>query len=143
MGKRAKRQVTLRQDRFIREYCVDFNGAQAAIRAGYSRKGARQAAYRLLSDDYIFQCIQGLAAADAAQLNLQRETVVSALLASIWQAEESGRVRQVIAGWREIARLLSLYPPRRKHYRDRLLGSEKPWVQMSDADLLRVAAGSR
>lgn len=35
--------------RFIEEYLIDFNGTQAAIRAGYSKKTARQIASRLLS----------------------------------------------------------------------------------------------
>jgi phage terminase small subunit len=39
-----------RQAAFVREYVVDFNGAQAAIRAGYSEKGCRQQAARLLTD---------------------------------------------------------------------------------------------
>ncbi len=34
---------------FCLEYIVDFNGRQAAIRAGYSKKGAAQTAFRLLT----------------------------------------------------------------------------------------------
>ena len=36
----APKTLTVKQQRFIEEYCVDFNGTQAAIRAGYSRKTA-------------------------------------------------------------------------------------------------------
>jgi len=35
---------------FVREYLVDLNGTQAAIRAGYSKKTARQQADQLLSN---------------------------------------------------------------------------------------------
>lgn len=35
--------------RFVEEYCVDWNGAQAAIRCGYSNKSARVTAHRLLT----------------------------------------------------------------------------------------------
>lgn len=38
---------------FAREYVKDFNGAQAAIRAGYSAKSARSIAARLLTKDNI------------------------------------------------------------------------------------------
>ena len=38
-----------RQARFVVEYCVDKNGTQAAIRAGYSPNGAEVTASRLLS----------------------------------------------------------------------------------------------
>lgn len=38
-----------KRKRFVEEYLVDFNGAQAAIRAGYSKKTARTQAERLLT----------------------------------------------------------------------------------------------
>jgi phage terminase small subunit len=39
--------------KFISEYLKDFNGAQAAIRAGYPKNSARQEATRLLANDYV------------------------------------------------------------------------------------------
>jgi len=39
---------TPKQKRFVEEYLIDFNGAQAAIRAGYSKKGADVQASQLL-----------------------------------------------------------------------------------------------
>lgn len=41
--------LTPRQQRFVEEYLVDLNGKQAAIRAGYSRKGAEVTASKLLT----------------------------------------------------------------------------------------------
>lgn len=38
-----------KQKMFCREYLVDFNGTQAAIRAGYSKKTANEQASRLLT----------------------------------------------------------------------------------------------
>lgn len=40
--------LTDKQRRFVAEYLIDSNGAQAAIRAGYSRKSAREIAHQLL-----------------------------------------------------------------------------------------------
>lgn len=34
-------KLTRKQRRFVEEYCADFNGTQAAVRAGYSRRTAR------------------------------------------------------------------------------------------------------
>lgn len=47
-----KQQVNLtpKQLRFCLEYLKDFNGTQAAIRAGYSKKTANQQAARLLAN---------------------------------------------------------------------------------------------
>ena len=42
--------MTPRQLKFIEEYPIDRNGAQAAIRAGYAEKGARAEAHRLLTN---------------------------------------------------------------------------------------------
>lgn len=42
-----------KQTKFCEEYLIDFNGAQAAIRAGYSVKTARQMATENLSKPYI------------------------------------------------------------------------------------------
>lgn len=45
--KRFKARMTPKQRLFIAEYLVDFNGAAAAIRAGYSPKQAGQKAWQL------------------------------------------------------------------------------------------------
>lgn len=46
----AKNGLTDRQKRFCDEYLIDLNGTQAAIRAGYSRKSARQSADKNMSN---------------------------------------------------------------------------------------------
>lgn len=42
-----KKRLTVKQERFVEEYCKDFNATQAAIRAGYSERGARKTANKL------------------------------------------------------------------------------------------------
>lgn len=44
-------------DRFVKEYLIDCNGLQAAIRAGYSKKTAQQQASRLLSNVKVKEAI--------------------------------------------------------------------------------------
>lgn len=46
-------KLSAKQQRFVEEYCVDFNGTQAAIRAGYSVNTASMQAARLLSYDKV------------------------------------------------------------------------------------------
>ena len=43
----SKRKLTPKQKRFVAEYLKDFNGTQAAIRAGFSPKRAAETAYDL------------------------------------------------------------------------------------------------
>ena len=38
--------MTLKQFRFVREYLIDLNATQAAIRAGYSERAARQTGHK-------------------------------------------------------------------------------------------------
>ncbi|NCB44323.1 MAG: terminase small subunit [Clostridia bacterium] len=46
-------KLPAKRQRFVDEYCVDFNGTQAAIRAGYSIKSANEQAARLLANDNV------------------------------------------------------------------------------------------
>ncbi|XAZ21569.1 terminase small subunit [Sinorhizobium sp. B11] len=50
-------ELTARQQRFVEEYLVDTVGAQAAIRAGYSPRGAKETACRLLKIPHIAAAI--------------------------------------------------------------------------------------
>lgn len=45
--------LTAKQQRFVVEYLVDLNGTQAAIRAGYAKKGAKDQAYQLMLNPII------------------------------------------------------------------------------------------
>lgn len=46
----AERKLTPKQEAFVREYLIDLNGTQAAIRAGYSTATANEQASRLLAN---------------------------------------------------------------------------------------------
>lgn len=47
------KKLTEKQIRFCEEYLIDLNATQAAIRAGYSEKSARQIAQKMLTKDDI------------------------------------------------------------------------------------------
>ncbi|MBD1223279.1 terminase small subunit [Virgibacillus halodenitrificans] len=50
-------KLTAKQQRFVDEYLIDLNATQAAIRAGYSKKTARQAGAENLSKPNISKAI--------------------------------------------------------------------------------------
>lgn len=50
--------LTAKQQRFCDEYLIDLNATQAAIRAGYSEKTAKQIAAENLSKPYLKEYIQ-------------------------------------------------------------------------------------
>jgi phage terminase small subunit len=70
--KKKEKGLTPRQQRFRDEYMVDLNGTQAAIRAGYSPKCARETASELLTNPVI------KAAIDQAMKELSERTGVTA-----------------------------------------------------------------
>ena len=81
--KTARRQasgLTPRQARFVKEYLVDLNGTQAAIRAGYSEKTAQTQSSRLLSNVMVSAAVEAGAATQHAQLDLTAQKVLSELL---------------------------------------------------------------
>lgn len=57
-------KLTPKAERFVHEYCIDQNGAAAAVRAGYSEKSGKTMAYQLLQKPVIQAAIA--AAQDAA-----------------------------------------------------------------------------
>ena len=63
--------MTPKQKQFVSEYLKDFNGAQAAIRAGYSKKTARSMANRLLTKADIKQKIK------QAQEKVEEKSILS------------------------------------------------------------------
>lgn len=52
------KKITDKQERFVQEYLIDLNATQAAIRAGYSKKTARQIGQQNLSKVVIQNLIQ-------------------------------------------------------------------------------------
>lgn len=69
--------LTVKQERFCQEYLIDFNGTQAAIRAGYSAKTANEQAARLLTKGSIQNYIQSKQAEFAKKTEITREKVLA------------------------------------------------------------------
>jgi hypothetical protein len=68
-----------KQQLFVREYLIDLNATAAAIRAGYSKKTARQHAARLLTNVYISAEIQKATQARFRRLEITADAVLQEL----------------------------------------------------------------
>src|SRR3954468_17583516 len=64
-----------KQQRFIQEYLIDLNATQAAIRAGYSTKGASTQGERLLRNGEIAAAVQTGQNRQFAALEISAERV--------------------------------------------------------------------
>ena len=71
--------MTPKQEAFINEYLIDKNATQAAIRAGYSVKTARQMGDENLSKPYIASEIESRLATLAEKAGLSAELVLASL----------------------------------------------------------------
>jgi len=86
------RELTVRQQRFIDEYMLDFNATAAAKRAGYSAKSAHQRGYELVHNPEVAARIKKRGASDAEVLGITREWILAELRDLLEQAKENGKL---------------------------------------------------
>ena len=75
----APMKLTPKQARFVQEYLIDLNAAQAAIRAGYSAKTARVIGHENLTNPDIAAAIEKAMAERAERTRLTADWVVDEL----------------------------------------------------------------
>lgn len=73
--------LTMKQDLFVREYCIDFNGTRAAIYAGYAANSAANTAYDLLRIPEIAKRVEVHKMRISAKVDLKIEDVVRSITA--------------------------------------------------------------
>lgn len=72
-----KQELTPKQLAFVREYMIDRNGTQAAIRAGYSAKTANEQASRLLANVKVARLVDEKTIKLANKLEITAERVLT------------------------------------------------------------------
>lgn len=90
--KAQPKKLTPKRERFCREYSVDYNGAQAAIRAGYSKHSAKEIASELLTIPNVKARIEALQAKVAEKLNITTEFLTRELLTNHNLARETKKL---------------------------------------------------
>lgn len=70
------RRLSPREQLFVKEYPVDWNAGKAAIRAGYSPNGAKQAAFKVLSRPEVAAAIQAEVDARAKRVEVSSDAVL-------------------------------------------------------------------
>jgi len=71
--------LTLKQKKFIKEYLKDLNGTKAAVRAGYSKRSAKQQGSRLLTNDDLLKELKTEIENLNKKTNIELESVLSEL----------------------------------------------------------------
>lgn len=110
----ADRGLTPRQAAFVREYLVDLNGTQAAIRAGYSEATAGSIAEENLKKPEIKAAVEAGMAARAAKVEVTAEMVLAGLLKEA--TRETGPVSQgaKVRAWELLGKHLGMMTDRSK-----------------------------
>ncbi len=75
---RALSGLTLKQEKFCHEFCIDLNATKAAIRAGYSGRSAREQASRMLTNVDIQSRISEIKKASFNRVETETELDLSA-----------------------------------------------------------------
>lgn len=84
MGKarnNPSRGLSVKQQRFVAEYLCDLNGAQAAIRAGYSPKNANNTADQILSSRAVKAAVTKALDERSKRVHLTQDEVLSGVAA--------------------------------------------------------------
>lgn len=82
--------LTPKQERFVAEYLVDLNATQAAIRAGYSPKGATVTGSKLLANPKV-----GAAVAAGKAQQLEKADLTATMVLEAIRRQVVGDVRQL------------------------------------------------
>jgi phage terminase small subunit len=81
--------LTAKQEMFVQEYIVDFNGAQAAIRAGYSTASAKEIASENLTKPNIQQAIALAMEQRKERIKVDQEYVIGTIVNTIERCQQA------------------------------------------------------
>ena len=139
------KMLTARQRLFVDYYLTCRCGAEAARRAGYSVKTARQIATENLSKPYIKAAIADKEVELSRQIDVDKQTVIAELLQANETARQSMDAGSMIRAWLAVARILGLDQPESQCVE---LSAENDVLRarfesLSDEELLQLAGMTR
>ena len=92
-------KLTDKQTAFVREYLVDLNATQAAIRAGYSERTASRIGPQLLGKTCVREAIEKAQAKRARRVEIKAEDVLRGVIEVTTQARDSGDLKTALKGY--------------------------------------------
>lgn len=132
-------KLTAKQEIFCREYIIDLNATQAAIRAGYSKKTANRIASENLSKLDIQKKIQELQQERAERTEITQDKVLKELAGIGFAPITKGKIRAA-----DKTKALELLGRHLGMFTDKLqiegdIKTINPYANLSEADLLKLA----
>ena len=105
-------KLTDKQTAFVREYLVDLNATQAAIRAGYSERTAYSAGQRLLKNVEIQRAVAAAQVKRARRVEIEAEDVLRGVIDVTAQARDSGDLKTALKGYELQGKHLGMWTER-------------------------------
>ena len=109
----SKSKLTPKQEAFCREYMVDLNATQAAIRAGYSKKTANEQAARMLAKVNIKEQVQKLAEKQTKRTEIDADYVLKGIREVVERQGVSDKDK--LKGYELLGRHLAMFTDKREH----------------------------
>lgn len=98
--------------RFVNEYLVDLNGAQAAVRAGYSTSCAKVTAARLLKTPAIMQAIKQALNDQADRNKVDKDRIILGLLKEAQGEGSDTSASARVRAWELLGKHLGMFETR-------------------------------
>ena len=86
--------MTPKQERFVDEYLIDWNAAQAAIRAGYSPKAAKEIGYENLTKPHIIAAIGEKSGEIQRRVEINQDYVLETIHETVERCKAPGEAFQ-------------------------------------------------
>ena len=107
--------LTPKQQRFVEEYLIDLNATQAAIRAGYSEKTAKEIGSENLTKPNIAKAIQEAQESLSNKTQLTVDIVVHGLLKEAQDYAEGSTQSARVAAWAHLGKHLGMFKDKLEH----------------------------
>lgn len=107
--------LTNKQSMFVKEYLIDLNATQAAIRAGYSEKTSSRIGPELLGKTWIQSAIQAQMDKRAARVEVTADDVLIGIRRVTLKAEEAKEFQSALKGFELLGKHLKLFTDKVEH----------------------------
>ena len=107
--------LTPKQQRFVEEYLIDLNATQAAIRAGYSEKTAKEIGSENLTKPNIAKAIQEAQESLSNKTQLTVDMVVQGLLKEAQDYAEGSTQSARVSAWAHLGKHLGMFKDKLEH----------------------------
>ena len=107
--------LTPKQQRFVEEYLIDLNATQAAIRAGYSEKTAKEIGSENLTKPNIAKAIAEAQEKLSNKAQVTVEMVVQGLLNEAKDLSEGSTQSARVSAWAHLGKHLGMFKGKIEH----------------------------